>query len=137
MGLDNGIIIRPKNKDAEKFLNEYCKHFKDEYHSEVTYEPVYWRKCWNLRGAMFENGLADDGEDHPLKIKDLETVVEKVIKPFLNEEHWEDDNRSLWSWTEMIRQLGQEVFNLREFIWDVEEEGLVDEDFDIYFYDSY
>lgn len=137
MGLDNGIIIKPKNEDAEIFLEKNCNHFKEDIYSDPTYEPVYWRKCWNLRNAMFENGLATDGSHHDLKIEDLKTVIEKVIKPFLNEDYWNEDNRSIWSWTQMVRQLGQEIFNLRYFIDDVEDEDLTDEDFEIYFYDSY
>ena len=66
------------------------------------------------------------------------------MKYFLIEDHWYDDGgSSIWSWHESIGGIANCIYSIREFLADLqyENEGLDkplnDEDFTIFFYDSY
>jgi len=142
MGLDNGLMIQGKTAAGRRMLKDNFNHLKDEYSDgTVEYEFIYWRKCWNMRNRMEEFGLLDDADNKTLTIENLVTVVEDVLKYFLNEDNWVHGNSfsngSIWNWTTMIATIAQEIHDIREFIEDVEANELTDEDFKIYFYDSY
>ena len=142
MGLDNGIIIKPKTEKGFDFLNKYYHEEINKSYSPGEYEIVYWRKCWNLRGRMLEvfrdNPSDNDGYKTSLSIVDLKKVVELVLKYFLNEKNWNNEyGQSIWEWKTMLRNIADEIFEIRRFLDNVKEEGIQEEDLEIYFYDSY
>ena len=140
MGLDNGIMMRGKTKKGRIFLKNYFPEWLDRYYTtteEEIYEVTYWRKYWNLRSLMFDNGFGINGSHCNLKIADLPVIIEKVIKPFLNEDYWNENPNSIWDWEEAIKNLGGNVFNLRHLMRAVEQEEITDDDIEIWFYDSY
>ena len=148
MGLDNGLRIMPKTLKASRFLEKNFGSLKDEYTAN-TYEFGYWRKCWNIRSAVLE-AFGDkehnsDDEDIDLTISDLVTFRD-IMKHFLIEENWYQGGRgSIWTWEQSIRGIANTIYWITEFLQYVEDgsdddelyEDFTDEDFDIYFYDSY
>lgn len=149
MGLDNGLRIMPKTLKASRFLEKNFNSLKNEYTAN-TYEFGYWRKCWNIRSAIL-NTFVDkeyngEGGDIDLTISDLVTFRD-VMKYFLIEEHWHqgDHGGSIWTWEQAIRGIADTIYWITEFLQYVEDgsdddefyEDFTDEDFDIYFYDSY
>jgi len=140
MGLDNGIMMKGKTKEGKKFLKKYFSEWLDKYYTtekEEIYEVTYWRKYWNLRNLMFDNNFGVNEDHYILKIADLPVIVEKVIKPFLNEDYWNENDNSIWDWDEAIRNLGNNIFNLRYLMRMVEQKKITDNDIEIWFYDSY
>ena len=142
MGLDNGIIIKSKTEKGFDFLNEYYHDEINKSYSPGEYEIVYWRKCWNLRGRMLEvfkdNPTEMYGYKTSLSIVDLKKVVELVLKYFLDEKNWDSEyGQSIWEWETMLRNIADEIFEIRRFLDNAKEEEIQDEDLEIYFYDSY
>ena len=150
MGLDNGILIKPKTEKGAKFLEENFAHIKEKYCSEPTYEFAYFRKCWNIRARFFEiyreleSTIANDNDNEyhlSFAIEDIPVLVEKVFKYFLIEENWEYDGicSQVFNWTEEIDSIAYAIRNLRFFYEDATdpEDGITDEDVECYFYDSY
>lgn len=142
MGLDNGIIIKGKTMKGFDFLNNYYHDDITDAYSPGDYEIAYWRKCWNIRGRMFEvfkdNITAKDDYKMHLSLVDLKKVVELVLKHFLDEKNWDSEyGQSIWLWEEQIRNIADQIYKIRHFLELVEEEEIKDEDLEIYFYDSY
>lgn len=138
IGLDNGLIIKPKTINGEIFLRENFPELKDKYSSDVEYEFGYWRKCWNIRSKFFEYFPSDDINDTHiyLNIGDLIVVIEKVLKYFLDENNW-DREETIWDWEIQLPNIANTIRDLRFFLQDVKDKGLSNFDFEIYFYDSY
>ena len=147
MGLDNGVTIKGKTEKGEKFLKKYFKHAEEDY-LPGYYEFGYWRKCWNIRARFFEY-LPNSGEEDELyyyfSIEDIPTIVDKVLKYFLDEDHWEynDCHSQIFTWAEELPSVACAIKDLRDFyeLCTSEEEDdigeVTDTDFEIYFYDSY
>lgn len=148
IGLDNGIIIKPKTEKGTNFLETYFKENKEAYYTEPTYEFAYFRKCWNIRARFFEiysklkSTIANEDDYHfYFAIEDIPTLVEKVFKYFLIEENWEYDGAcsQVFSWEVELRALAEAIRDLRlfyEYATDPED-GITDADIECYFYDSY
>lgn len=138
IGLDNGLIIKPKTTDGASFLAENFPGLKEHYSSEEKYKFGYWRKCWNLRARFFEYFPPEYSESYHiyLTIGDLIVVIEKVLKYFLDENNW-DRADSIWEWEIQLPHIAETIRDLRFFLQDIKDEGLGNEDFEIYFYDSY
>lgn len=152
MGLDNGIVIKPKTKKGTDFLENHFSENREKYYSEPTYEFAYFRKCWNIRRRFFDiydeldSAIAnnhDNEKDYSFEfaIEDIPVLVEKVFKYFLEEDNWEYDGicSQVFSWTEEIGSIAYAIRDLRFFYEDAveSEDGITDEDIEIYFYDSY
>lgn len=136
MGLDNGLIIKPKTDKGAEYLSENFDYLKNKYSSDIEYEFFYARKCWNIRYRFFEYNLGYDADHRYLKIADLVSVVNDVLKYFLNEDNW-DRSESIWDWEVQVPHIAEAIKNLRFLIKDVEYGDISDEDLEIYFYDSY
>ena len=137
MGLDNGLIIKGKTINGKKYLEKNFSHLERDYSG---YNFAYWRKCWNIRRAFidtFKDKYNEDNYEIIFNIPDL-WDVRTILKDFLIEENWED-NESIWSWEQVIPHISETIRDITNFINDVTEEdsGLGEEDFEIYFYDSY
>ena len=142
MGLDNGIIIKGKNEFAKSYLEEHFSYLK-EYSD--AYEFGYWRKCYNIRKRFIDtfNYDYEKGEIR-FTIKDIPKIIE-VLKYFLNEDNWIMGNAfnngsCVFGWVEELPSIASAIRDLAFFYNDGyygDEIELTDEDFEIYFYDSY
>ena len=145
MGLDNYIYARGKNQKGVEFLERYFNHLKDDYFEDDRYEFSYMRKNWGIRNEIIRNifhGEHDWAHDedwdghYVFKIAEIEKFVE-IFAYFLNEEHWNDDANSIWAWHEGIPSIARTIADLRFLEEDTEEEGITDEDIELFFIDSY
>ena len=137
MGLDNGIIIKGKTINGKRYLENNFSHLDRDSNG---YNFAYWRKCWNIRHAFidaFKDKYNENTQEIVFNIPDL-WDVRTILKDFLIEENWEE-NESIWSWENIILHISEVIRDITYFINDVTAENsrLGEEDFEIYFYDSY
>ena len=137
IGLDNGFYVKSNKRtiSREMLPNIIDYPFDTDYNNEV--EIVYWRKNWGLRNAVMNHfGWLTASEDQykfeidsPMQVLDL---IE-IIASFLNEETWEDEGNSIWSYKEIRPVLIQNIVNLAAIL------TVMCENADVYleFYDSY
>ena len=143
MGLDNGLMIKAKTLDASRWLEQ---GYKDLNENGTIYEFWYGRKDWNVRAKFLDTfhdkGYDGEGGDIYLTIADL-VQVREIFKYFLDETHWYEDQGgimhggSIWTWEESLRSTAEAIWNITRFLEDVYDKGFTDEDFEIWFYDSY
>ena len=142
MGLDNGIIIKPRTEKGRRFLENHFHHLKDDIF--CGYEFGYWRKCWNIR-EKFIDDFKYDKEDCEIKFEldDIPAIID-TLKYFLDEDNWEYDGSTslVFNWYEEIASIAKTIRDLYLFYDYIDagadnEDDVTDEDFDIYFYDSY
>ena len=120
-------------------MEQYFIHLADTCAPEPIYEFFYARKCYNIRHKFFECGFAEDGTEKRIYIKDIPTVIDKVLKYFLEEDNWRVDGDSIWEWYNMLPQIADAIKYLKMFLEDLqcEDEEYSEDDFYIFFYDSY
>lgn len=142
MGLDNGIIIKGRTEKGRRFLENHFHYLQDNIFA--GYEFGYWRKCWNIR-EKFIDDFKYDKENCEIKFEldDIPAIID-TLKYFLNEDNWDyNDSTSLvFNWYEEIASIANAIRNLYFFYDYIDvgadnEDDVTDEDFDIYFYDSY
>jgi len=141
MGLDNGLTIEPKTAKAKKFMKKNFKHLKNTF-EENTYEVLYARKCWNIRHRFLDYGFLRDANldgEKRIYIEDIPTIIDKILKYFLEEDNWREDGDSIWDWHIMLPHIANAISNLRKFLDYLEndDEEYSEDDFFISFYDSY
>ncbi len=106
--------------------------FDNDYNNEV--EIVYWRKNWGLRNEIVEY-FGGTGDEYAYNIDTPEQVITliELIAHWLDEEHWTDDARSIWTYKEIRPVLIQNIINLSMIY------TFMIENPDVYleFYDSY
>lgn len=139
MGLDNGLTIQPKTERAKEFMEERFNHLKDTYISKPTYEILYARKCYNIRTRFRDLGFLEDGGESRIYIKDIPTIIDNILKYFLEEDNWRVDGNSIWEWYIMLPQIADAIKDLKMFLeyLEDEDEEYTEDDFYISFYDSY
>ena len=130
MGLDNGIIVKYQSTLGDK-IQGIC--YYDFGNGEI--EVAYWRKCWNVRRAIF-NAIYSDGEDYEtyFDLDDLYRIIE-ALKGF-NEENWSGDSwddGSIWEWDEYKEFHLANIARLERLAEIMAEHP----DLEAYFYDSY
>lgn len=120
-------------------MEKYFGNLKDTYESVPTYEFLYARKCWNIRARFRDLGFLKDEGEHRIYIKDIPTIIDKILKYFLEEKNWEVDGNSIWEWETMLPHIADAIRSLRIFLEYVldEDENFIEDDFYISFYDSY
>ena len=137
IGLDNGIIVRSKNFEAQKWLLRWGQ----EKNLEEIYggiELAYWRKCFNIRAKIMERIEAfKDGDHTPLTFADLATICDICEKFITKKYNWDENRGSIWDWIHSVRNLADVIITINDFIDDIGDDGLDETDFEIYFYDSY
>ena len=136
MGLENGIVLKTKNSIIEKpswvkFIGNPAEH--DD--GSLEYDICYWRKCWNIREAIF-NILEDDDRrewEFKLSLNQVVAIRDRLCKFLTEGEDWEELGDSIWSFEEMIPVLTEDILNLSWLI------GYMKKDVHaiVYFYDSY
>ena len=145
MGLDNGIIIRGKSYKAKNWLGDWAVKYDIPLfcNQEGRYELAYWRKCWNIREKFAETFENFEDEGHTRISLDELADVRSIMKYFLIENNWQKEggliwaSGSIWSWSESIPQIADIIHKIDNLYEDLEETEFTDEDFEIYFYDSY
>ena len=132
MGLDNGIEI--KRTDFTSSI-PWIKAFEYNWDKEGKYdfEVCYWRKCWNVRGMIFNviNHQSDNDYQVELSTEDLRAIKEGLQK--YNKRTW-DESESIWTWEEQKPHIKRQICNLKKLIKLKEKHGNLIE---VYFYDSY
>lgn len=131
MGLDNFISV--KRTACSNNISELMR-FEDSWDKEHKYdfEIAYFRKCWNVRGAIIDSidgGFYDNGVT-PLTKDDVKRII-VALKAF-NEDNWDDDLGSIWTWEEQEPHMQRYIENLEYLL------ALMDKyDIEIEFVDSY
>ena len=131
MGLDNGIEIKRNEKSMS--IYDKIKRFErswDKKH-EYDFEVLYYRKCWNIRGIIAEciGGIYDNGET-PIEREYIPKII-KALKS-LNEDNWDDEGGSIWTYEEQKPHIKYHIKNLK-YLYKL----MGKHDLDVYFYDSY
>lgn len=136
MGLDNGIVLKTKNSIIEKpdwvkFNGSPAEH-DDGF---LEYDICYWRKCWNIRGAIFDIlEKVDEREwEFELSINQVVAIRDRMYKFLTEGEDWDESGDSIWLFEEIIPVLTQDILNLSWLI----EYMKKDVHAIVYFYDSY
>jgi hypothetical protein len=145
MGLDNGFVIKAKTERAKEFMEGNFYSFKvDWYDTDSDYEFGYFRKCWNIRDGLrsyvFKDRFKDNGYTY-FTIEDIPEII-AGLKYFLDEDNWDNDE-SIWEWYVALNRISDAIYRLYRF-YDIKKEleaygewDLSDDDFEMYFYDSY
>lgn len=106
MGLDNGIILYCSDEDYLKFP------YPDERDLGENYKHIaYWRKCWNIRNDIVQTLHFEDREGGPIELEDISRLIE-IIKPYLNELYWNENDDSIWEYDEMFDKTYEILVNL-------------------------
>ena len=140
MGLDLGIVIKPKTEAARKYLkNEFASN-RDEYSTGITYEFGYWRKTWNIRRRVidvFELPNHDDA-NMTMTLDQLKIFKDEVLEFFLDKDHWEykGETSLVFSWEVELVPIAMAIRDITLF-FEYLDDNLTDKDFLIQFYDSY
>lgn len=136
MGLDNGIVLKTKNTIIEKpdwvkFIGDPAEH-DDGF---LEYDICYWRKCWNIREAIFNILENDDRREweFELSLNQVVAIRDRLCRFLTEGEDWEELGDSIWSFEEMIPVLTEDILNLSWLI----EYMKKDVHAIVYFYDSY
>ena len=131
MGLDNGCCIRRNEKSMS--IYDKLKRFEDDWDREYKYdfEVLYYRKCWNLRGIIADAiGGIYDNDETPIEREHIPKII-AALKA-VNEDNWEDEDGSIWTWEEQKPHIKQHIKNLK-YVYRL----MRKHDLDVYFYDSY
>ena len=135
MGLDNGFEVMSKKRVITRedlpSIIEYP--FEKDYNGPV--EIIYWRKCWGLRNevmSLLDSRFSDNSYFEIDTPKQVEQIIE-IIASFLDEDRWEYEGNSIWSYQEIKHILIQNIINLAAMMQFMQDNP------DVYlrFYDSY
>lgn len=136
MGLDNGICIK-RNAYSES-IKPLVKAFEKDWAKEYGYsfEVCYWRKCWNIRGAIID--ILEMDIDNDVEVGLSEFNIEDIITflKSLNEDNWGDYGYSIWEFKgedKFYKIIKQQIKNLKKLLKLMRKYP----DLQVYFYDSY
>lgn len=113
MGLDNEFMIKKhQNQLINKILHRAFIH--EKYRD--MFSVAYYRKCWNVRSLVFEvleypSNFVIDEWQFPVNQKQIKQVI-KSLKT-LNEDNWEDEGSSIWTFEEMEKHLKADIRRLK------------------------
>ena len=89
MGLENGVVVIPKNEYGKAYLerkwhNEYNKDFH-------YYELAYLRKYFSIRNNIIDAlELPDEGGEYSLVAKDINDII-KILEENLDRRVYEQN----------------------------------------------
>lgn len=132
MGLDNSIEIR-RTPYTDKIPK--LQRFNAEWDTKREFDfcVCYWRKCWNVRGVIFDVvdcGKPMDNLECPLNAGEIDRII--VALQSFNADNWNDALGSIWSWEDVEEKLKTDVKNLKIL------RKLMDKyDLEVFFVDSY
>lgn len=136
MGLDNGISVR-RNSPAFERNYKWFSNFEEEWSKTHEYDIdiCYWRKCYNIRNAIFDKieSVSDNDISANLTVEDIDIIIE--ILAFYDEDSWENGGRggSIWEWEVIQPILCKQCAALME----LHDLMIADPEIEVYFYDSY
>lgn len=132
MGLDNGIMLKIKNREAFGDIPTWLNH--QPWDSKNEYEITYWRKCWNIRNTVL-NLLCwvNQNGTYTLSLDNFKLVI-REIKPLLTKKGW-NDSESIWSYNEIKRHYRHQLKHAAKIAKWLEDKP--EDSYEIYFYDSY
>ena len=140
MGLDIGIIIKPKTEAARKYLKNEFPNNRDEYSTDIQYEFGYWRKTWNIRRRVIDVFKLPNHDDANITMTfdQLKIFRDEVLEFFLDKNHWvyKDYYSHVFSWEVELVPIAHAIRDITLF-FEYLDDDLTDEDFEISFYDSY
>lgn len=139
MGLDNGLMLKIKDKEKFGEIPSWIRRedWEDKY--GYDYEINYWRKCWNVKDLIFdvlvEQGVPchEDGSSFVMPLKVLDEI-NKELKKLYTEKIW-DKGGSIWEW-EDIRETYKNNLKYAKKVAKWLKRKPADS-FEVYFYDSY
>jgi hypothetical protein len=106
MGLDNGIILYCSDEDYLKFP------YPDERDLGCEYKHVaYWRKCWDIRRDIIAGLHYKDEDNSTIDLEDIPRII-RILKPYLNENYWNENDDSIWAYEEMFDHTYEILVNL-------------------------
>lgn len=106
MGLDNGIILYCSDEDYSKFP------YPDNAELGRKYKHIaYWRKCWNIRNDIIRELHYTDGDISNINLEDIPKII-RVLKPYLNETYWNENDDSIWAYEELFDKTYEILVNL-------------------------
>lgn len=133
MGLDNGIIIRKKDRSSKIELPSFVTDRWDFSETDQV-KIAYWRKCWGVRDRILDVLGGENNTGHyNITQPQLLEIISK-LKKFLHQDYWEDYAKSIWEYDEFIENQVEILINLSWLSWFMIQEG---NDIEVYFYDSY
>lgn len=140
MGLDNGLILRPRKEGlkAPKYIEKLSYAVPGG-----LYEVAYWRRYWRLRGDIFgeltskeEIKLEGFGSVIPVSTADLIKIYPIVRRVYSSPANFRKSNNNYWWWGlkhYLTFNIWQGVKILRAIKWVIKHS----EDVEVFFYDSY
>ena len=130
MGLDSGICIRRKTASPEA-LAAFDTEWKAQYDYDL--DVAYWRKCWNVRGTIFDllHVPFDNDSQTPMSIDDVIAVI-KALKQF-NAKNYTDRGSCIWDWPDFQRINQRNIAALNRLVRLMKK----NDNIEVYFYDSW
>ena len=99
MGLDNGIYIKVHNKQMKQELYHDLYSFM-EYNAredDEDFDFAYWRKCWNVRRALYDISNIEEDDSLPYytfdNASDLMAVVSWLTDQFTYNSEIEESSK--------------------------------------------
>ena len=135
MGLDNGILLKIKDKETFGPMPHWIKREEWEDKYNYDYDILYWRKCWNVRAEILGYiGACDDEYQWDLSVADLENIIHLLETYIYSEENW-DASQSIWSWEEIGENLLYHLEYAKKIAAWLRTKPY--DSYQLYFYDSY
>lgn len=135
MGLDNGIMLKIKDKKKFGTLPPFLRH--EEWEPEDEYEVLYWRKCWNIREEVFSmlhSFHPKDGDNCVFSVAKLEEIIYHLNDCY-EPKWWNEHDDSIWDFNDICKNYHYHLLNAMRLV-----EFLKEKDpgsYELYFYDSY
>ena len=135
MGLDNGILLKIKDKEAFGPMPVWIKREEWEDKYGYDYDILYWRKCWNVRGEILcYLGASDDKFEWDITPDDLVNIIDILRNQVYGEENWDED-QSIWTWEEVGESYMYWLTYAERIVAFLRDKPLGS--YQLYFYDSY
>lgn len=133
MGLDNGLIVKIKDK---KSFGSIPERFKKDIFEVDSIEMSYWRKCWNVRSLMFDvlNAKRDEDAFEFIVSADELKQFNKELKEYCKDEDWCLENQ-IWSIKEFRKICKNNIKSSRRIMRWLKTKP--EDSYEIVFYDSY
>ena len=115
MGLDNGVLVKSTKRQLTRADLPVGIFYPFEQDYSDGIEIVYWRKCWGLRTDIMNTlGWRTSLDPYRYEISKPAQVLEfiEVVASWLDEERWEEDGDSIWTYEEIRRNLIHSLVNL-------------------------
>lgn len=133
MGLDNGLVVKIKDK---KSFGSIPERFKKDIFEVDSIEMSYWRKCWNVRSLMFDvlNAKRDSDTYEFIVSADELKQFNKELKKYCRDEDWCLENQ-IWSIKTFRKICKDNIKNSRRIMRWLKTKP--EDSYEIIFYDSY